>query len=595
MRKRGIAFMLAAAMIIGSAGLSGGSSVRADEDSTVIETGATETDATIVEEEAETDVEDAAAEIEVAEAGEENWEKFQPPAVWPEPDEAALTESVDNAEEDFVYDNDAEDMALASDALPENWIKDYDYKISGSNVVLKKYKGSDTKVVVGKTATIKGKTYNVKLSATAEAFDSSSIWSGTNVERISFVKGFVFPENSAALFAYCQKLKYINLSGVDTSKVKNMSWMFFYCDNLQTLDVSSFNTSNVTNMQAMFGFVESVKSIDCSNFDTRKVTNIERMFSDCYALQKVDVSSFNTGNVTLADAMFSECKALKSVDLSNFDLSKVKEESNFGIMEIFFYNCQNLQKVYTPKNLKYTVKLAHTMFDPKGHRFDSLPTNTSNTKRLVTDFTGWSKTSDKYVYIKKGSEYKGKTTILGKGYIGGKLGWYVATSGVYDKKFVGIAKMHGGEWVFARNGKMDTSFTGVAQATNGIWYYVNKGKIDRNFSGKLVKATNGRYYYVSKGKPTKKFTGKIAQTTDGAWYYCTNGRPDLTFSGKICYCTNGNWYYVTKGKINNSFTGIATATNGKKYYVQKGVLNKNFTGTVKYNGKMYNIVNGAVK
>ena len=598
MRKRLLPIFLSAMMIVGATGYNGSTKVSADEPHILSEEtaetsddewwkkGETSETSVTYDDDDETEVYDD--EIDFDEEA----------ADVASPDEPTASPS----DSDQMIDADEEDSApidSEDDVAAAEWYKNYEYKLSGKKIILKKYIGTNPKVFVHKSAEINGKKYLTTIQGgSGDGFSTVSPWgynsSKTEVVSITFQDGFIFPENCMGLFASCGKLESLDLTGVDTSKVRDMSWMFGFCSSLKEVDFKSFNTENVTNMYAMFAYT-GLERVDLRSFNTRNVISMERMFSNSYDLKYVNLSSFDTKNVEVATCMFSECNNLKTVDLSSFDFSGLSGKSTTGPLENMFQGCENLGKIYTPKNLKYEMNLPYTMYDPKGKAFNTLPLNTAHNKKLIRNYTGWSKLEDGYHYIKKGEPYTGKTSILGKGYINGKLGWYVATKGKYDKSFVGIAKMHGGGWKFAKNGKLDTSFSGVAQATNGIWYYVNKGVIDRTFSGKLALATNGRWYYISKGKPTKKFTGKIAQTTDGQWYYCTDGRPDMNFSGKIAYCTNGSWYYVTKGKIDRSFTGIATATNGNKYYVINGLLDKTFSGKVTYKGKTYNIVKGAVK
>ena len=45
------------------------------------------------------------------------------------------------------------------------------------------------------------------------------------------------------MFAYCEKLSYINISSFDTSNVEDMSHLFRGCSSLSYIDISNFNTS----------------------------------------------------------------------------------------------------------------------------------------------------------------------------------------------------------------------------------------------------------------------------------------------------------------------------------------------------------------
>lgn len=117
-------------------------------------------------------------------------------------------------------------------------------------------------------------------------------------------------------------LRTINLNGLDTSKVTNMSYMFAYCENLQALDLNQFDTSNVTDMNNMF-IKSNLPKLDVSSFDTSKVTNMSHMFAFCNNLQALDLGHFDTSNVTNVFSMFMNSSNLQALDISDFDLSKV--------------------------------------------------------------------------------------------------------------------------------------------------------------------------------------------------------------------------------------------------------------------------------
>ena len=74
----------------------------------------------------------------------------------------------------------------------------------------------------------------------------------------------------------------IGLENIDTSNVTNMQEMFYACAHLTKLDVSNFNTSNVINMRSMFNGAGMRNSdfelILGEKFDTSKVTNMKQMF-----------------------------------------------------------------------------------------------------------------------------------------------------------------------------------------------------------------------------------------------------------------------------------------------------------------------------
>ena len=60
------------------------------------------------------------------------------------------------------------------------------------------------------------------------------------------------------MFDGCSNLTNLNISGIDTGNVTDMSYMFSGCKNLTVLDVSNFDTSKAADMREMFCVVFSL-------------------------------------------------------------------------------------------------------------------------------------------------------------------------------------------------------------------------------------------------------------------------------------------------------------------------------------------------
>ena len=129
----------------------------------------------------------------------------------------------------------------------------------------------------------------------------------------------------------------LDLSSFDTSKVTDMSGMFYKCVLRNALDLSSFDTCNVTDMQGMF-CSSLIDSVDLSSFDTCNVTNMKNMFFSCN-FDALDLSSFDTSNVTDMSSMFSSCNELEKLDLSSFNTSSVTD------MSYMFWCCDDLETI----------------------------------------------------------------------------------------------------------------------------------------------------------------------------------------------------------------------------------------------------------
>ena len=130
------------------------------------------------------------------------------------------------------------------------------------------------------------------------------------------------------MFYDCIELLTLDISGFDTHNVTNMEYMFDKCWSLAALDVSGFDTSKVVNMSDMFAGCRSLASLDVSGFNTEQVTIMSKMFYECSGVAVLDVSGFYTGNVTSMFAMFANCVSLQALDVSGFDTGRVTDLGN---------------------------------------------------------------------------------------------------------------------------------------------------------------------------------------------------------------------------------------------------------------------------
>ena len=135
-------------------------------------------------------------------------------------------------------------------------------------------------------------------------------------------------EDSSSMFEGLGDVEKIDMDGINTSRVKNMSGMFFSAKNLyKEINLANFDTSNVENMSRMFGTfgmktMENLVPIDFSKFNTSKVKNMKEMFSNSF-LPSLDIRSFDTSNVENMERMFDDLKYIRDLDLSGWNVKKV--------------------------------------------------------------------------------------------------------------------------------------------------------------------------------------------------------------------------------------------------------------------------------
>ena len=157
---------------------------------------------------------------------------------------------------------------------------------------------------------------------------SSTPWYSDRESIINVVvKDGVIPNSTGYWFNGCSNIVSFDLSGLDTSRVADMTNMFSGCSSVMSLDVSNFDTTNVTMMSMMFDGMKKLTSLDLSDFNTSNVVYMQNMFYGCSSLISLDLSSFNTSEVVTMANMFDRCSKLISLDMSGFDTPKVANMS----------------------------------------------------------------------------------------------------------------------------------------------------------------------------------------------------------------------------------------------------------------------------
>ena len=90
------------------------------------------------------------------------------------------------------------------------------------------------------------------------------------------------------------KLKKLDVSNWNTSKLESALGIFQDCSGLTEIDVAKWDTNNLTCSQAMFNFCSGLNVLDLSNFNTSKVTDFRWMFNGCYNLTTIYVKEYDS-------------------------------------------------------------------------------------------------------------------------------------------------------------------------------------------------------------------------------------------------------------------------------------------------------------
>ena len=160
----------------------------------------------------------------------------------------------------------------------------------------------------------------------------------------------------SGLFANMPNLKEVNVTGLVTDKVKNVSRMFYNDSALTTIvGLDTWDTSNVTDMSYIFAsftnpttdnhkpqgleHTGSLKALDLSGWKTSNVTNMACMFTGQNHLETLKgLSNWNTSKVTNMAQMFHGLSKLQDGslgDLSKWDTSNVTDMTYmFAVMSL---------------------------------------------------------------------------------------------------------------------------------------------------------------------------------------------------------------------------------------------------------------------
>lgn len=145
-------------------------------------------------------------------------------------------------------------------------------------------------------------------------------WANSNLKIAIFDESFsgIRLNSTYGMFGNCSGLSEIKgIENLNTSEVTIMNQMFAQCNSLKELDLSGFNTENVTSMDWMFYGCSSLSKLSLTKFDTQKVESMSQMFANCKRIKEIDLSSFNTSSVTNMYKMFSSCGDLETIYASN--------------------------------------------------------------------------------------------------------------------------------------------------------------------------------------------------------------------------------------------------------------------------------------
>ncbi len=183
-------------------------------------------------------------------------------------------------------------------------------------------------------------------------------------------------KNMSNMF-YNAQIPSVSLSGLDCSEVTDMEAMFMNA-RISQIDLTGLRTSKLTNMECMFEGCQIKDNLDLSGFNTEKVTSMSSLFRNCTATD-ISLTSFITSNVTDMSSMFEGCQIKDNLDLSGFNTEKVTSMSSL------FQNCTATDICLTSFNTSNVTNMS-SMFSGCS-KLTSLDLTKFNTEKVQNNYS----------------------------------------------------------------------------------------------------------------------------------------------------------------------------------------------------------------
>ena len=203
-------------------------------------------------------------------------------------------------------------------------ISDSKYYVSGANLArfaqnVAKDNSKDNSHTIIKTnrdvkiTTSKGEV-TIPASINYHIYEDYKITDGKNYVSSLIQSGYA--QNGNKYFDGLSNLSSIDVSKLNISNIKDLSYYFRGCSSLYGLNIEYWDTKEVRDFSGMFTGCRSLTELRLYFWNTRKVTRMNTMFAGCTNLKDLRLEGWNTQSVTLMGSMFAGCSAITSLYLS---------------------------------------------------------------------------------------------------------------------------------------------------------------------------------------------------------------------------------------------------------------------------------------
>ena len=177
------------------------------------------------------------------------------------------------------------------------------------------------------------------------------------------------------MFQGCSALTWVNFSNADMSSVTSMDSIFQWCDNLEDADFSDINLSSLKSMTQVFKYHDKLKKVNLSNANLSSATTIDYLVGYCSSLKEIDLSNVNLSSLKEMKYTFNGANSLKKIDFSNANLESLEKIGDYSffpssIQEVNFEwtDLRSLTTMYALFQTKYNLKNVNF----SGTRLDSV-------------------------------------------------------------------------------------------------------------------------------------------------------------------------------------------------------------------------------
>jgi len=105
--------------------------------------------------------------------------------------------------------------------------------------------------------------------------------------------------------------------------LSTMSGMFQKLNNLISIDLSHLNSEKIKSMDSTFLGCAKLEYLNFTDFNSKKIENMDNSFENCRELTEIDLSSFETPKLKSMKSTFKNCTNLSFLDLNKFILNNV--------------------------------------------------------------------------------------------------------------------------------------------------------------------------------------------------------------------------------------------------------------------------------